>query len=103
LTAVFSTQIELDGRGVAWVAGTGVKVAEIVLDKIAWGWSPEEIHFQHPHLSLAEIHAALTYYYENQSAIDAQIANSIEESAALAARVSDPAFRRALVDLKRSR
>lgn len=101
MTAVFSTQIELDGRGVAWVAGTGVKVAEIVLDKIAWGWSPEEIHFQHPHLSLAQIHAALTYYYENQCAIDAQIANGIEESAALAARVSDPAFRRALADLKR--
>ena len=40
-----------------------MKVTEVVLDKIAYGWSPEEIHFQHPHLSLAQIHAALTYYY----------------------------------------
>jgi hypothetical protein len=33
--------------------------------------SPEEMHFQHPHLSLAEIHAALAYYYENQKQLDA--------------------------------
>ncbi|HEX9781491.1 MAG TPA: DUF433 domain-containing protein [Opitutaceae bacterium] len=52
MTAAFATQIEIDERGVAWLGGTQVKVAEIVLDKIANGWSPEEIHFQHPHLSL---------------------------------------------------
>lgn len=38
--------------GVAWLAGTKVKVVEVGLDKVARGWSPEEIHFQHPHLSL---------------------------------------------------
>ena len=59
MTAFFTTRIELDGRGVAWIDGTKVKVAEVVLDKIAYGWSPEEIHFQHPHLSLAQIYAAL--------------------------------------------
>jgi hypothetical protein len=31
-----------------------------VLDKIAYGWIPEEMHLQHPHLSLAQIHAALS-------------------------------------------
>ena len=39
-------QIEIDSQGVAWLAGTQVKVVEIVLDKLAHGWSPEEIHFQ---------------------------------------------------------
>ena len=48
MTAALATQIEIDDRGVAWVGGTQVKVTEIVLDKIAYGWSPEEIHFQHP-------------------------------------------------------
>ena len=64
MTATFATQIDIDDQGVAWVAGRKVKVAEIVLDKIAYGSSPEEIHFQHPNLSLAKIHGALTYYYE---------------------------------------
>jgi uncharacterized protein (DUF433 family) len=102
VTAAFSTQIEIDGQGVAWVGGTKVKVTEIVLDKLAYGWSPEEIHFQHPHLSLAQIHGALTYYYENQSQFDAQIRRRLEEADQLAVQASDPEFRRKLIDLKRS-
>ena len=102
MTAAFATQIELDSRGVAWIAGTRVKVTEIVKDMIAFGSSPEEIHFQHPHLSLAHIHAALTYYYENQQEVDGQIQRTLDESDELAGRVSDPEFRRKLVNLKRS-
>lgn len=103
MTASFATQIELDDRGIAWIGGTKVKVTEVVLDKIAYGSSPEEIHFQHPNLSLAQIHGALTYYYENQDQIDEQIRRGLDESDKLAAEVSDPEFRRRLVDLKRSR
>ena len=102
MTATFATQIDLDDRGVAWIGGTKVKVTEVVLDKVAHGWSPEEIHFQHPNLSLAQIHAALTYYYENQNGIDEQIRRGLEESDRLVAAVSDPEFRRRLVGLKRS-
>jgi len=102
VTAVFATQIELDSQGAAWISGTKVKVLEIVLDKMAYGWSPEEIHFQHPHLSLAQIHGALTFYYENQSHLDAQIRQRLDQAASLAAQASDPAFRRRLAALKRS-
>jgi uncharacterized protein (DUF433 family) len=100
VTAVFATQIELDGQGVAWIGDTRVKVIEVVLDKIAYGWSPEEIHFQHPHLSLAQIHGALTYYYEHQSELDAQIRQGLDETDKLAAAVSDAEFRRKLSDPK---
>jgi uncharacterized protein (DUF433 family) len=101
VTATFATQIELDDRGMAWIAGTKVKVIEVVLDKIAYGSSPEEIHFQHPNLSLAQIHGALTYYYENQDKVDEQIRRGLEVSDKLAARVSDAEFRRKLLHLKR--
>jgi uncharacterized protein (DUF433 family) len=74
-----TTQIEIDARGVAWVAGANTKVKEIVLDKLAYGWSPEEMHFQHPHLSMAQIHAALAYYYENQDKLDDEIRRDLEE------------------------
>jgi uncharacterized protein (DUF433 family) len=102
VTAAFATQIDLDDRAIAWIAGTKVKVTEVVLDKIAYGSSPEEIHFQHPHLSLAQIHGALTYYYEDQDEVDAQIGRGLEESERLAAHVSDPEFRRKLGNLNRS-
>jgi len=49
------------------------EVVEVVLDKMAYGWSPEEMHRQHPHLSMAQIHAALSYYYEHQDEVDADI------------------------------
>jgi uncharacterized protein (DUF433 family) len=101
VTATFSTQIELDSRGIAWIAGTKVKVIEVVLDKIAYGSSPEEIHFQHPHLSLAQIHGALTYYYENQARIDEQIRRGLDDSHQLASDVSDAEFRRKLTSSKR--
>ena len=102
MTASFTTQIELDGRGIAWIGGANVKVMEVVLDKIAYGSSPEEIHFQHPNLSLAQIHGALTYYYENQDKVDEQIRRGLEESDELAGRLSDAEFRRKLGNLKRS-
>ena len=102
MTATFATQIELDDRGIAWIAGTKVKVIEVVLDKLAYGSSPEEIHFQHPNLSWAQIHGALTYYYENQGKVGEQIRHGLEESDKLVALCSDPDFRRKLGNLKRS-
>ena len=49
----------LDDAGRAWIDQTNVKVIEVVRDHLAYGWSPEEIHWQHPHLDLAQIYAAL--------------------------------------------
>jgi hypothetical protein len=51
---------------------------------------------------LAQIHGALTYYYENQDKIDEQIKRGLEESDGLAEQVSNPEFRRKLANLKRS-
>jgi uncharacterized protein (DUF433 family) len=101
MTAVFSTQIELDDDGVAWIGGTRTKVIEVVLDKMAHGWSPEEIHFQHPHLALAQIYAAFTYYYENESELNRQIRRGLEEADRLSTQLSDPDFRQKLANLKR--
>jgi uncharacterized protein (DUF433 family) len=61
----------LDERGVAWLDDTNVKVVEVVLEHLAHGASPEEIRDQHRgYMTLAQIHAALSYYYDNQPALD---------------------------------
>jgi uncharacterized protein (DUF433 family) len=49
------------------------RVAMIVLDCQGRGWSPEEIVRQYSYLTLAEVHAALTYYYDHQSEIDLEL------------------------------
>ena len=94
------TTIEIDAAGVAWIGGTRTKVAEVVMDRQAHGWSPEEIHFQHPHLSMAQIHSALAYYFENQAEIDAWIKRDVAEADRLAAQLSDPEFRKRLLEAK---
>lgn len=70
--------IAVDERGVPVLADTGTKVIEIVLDKLAYGWSAEEIHYQHPHLSLGQIHSALAYYWDHQDELDADIQRRLE-------------------------
>lgn len=80
-----------DAVGVAWIDLTCVKVVEVALDHVAYGWSAEEIHRQHPLLSLGQIHAALGYYYDHQPAFDAQMAEGLAEADRLAAAtVSSP-------------
>ena len=65
--------IELKSSGVAYVAGTQTKVVEIALDRIAHHWDADEIRRQHPHLSLAQIYAALAYYSDHKEELDRQI------------------------------
>ena len=69
---------------------------EVVLDKLAHGSSPEEIHFQYPHLSLAQIHAAFAYYYDHQTELDAEIQRRWEEVNALAAQEAETPLRKRL-------
>lgn len=96
MSSVTVTHIDLDERGVAWITGANTKVIEVVLDKLAYGWSPEEIHFQHPTLSLAQIHAALAYYYDHQAELDAEIMRQLKEVEALAEAAKDSPGRRRL-------
>ncbi len=56
----------------AFVAGHRVRVQDIVL----WneeGLSADEIVARVPTISLADVHAALAYYYDHREAIDRQI------------------------------
>src|SRR3989442_2384683 len=73
MVAVLNSLIEIDEKGIPWISGANTKVVEVVLDKLAHNSSPEEMHEQYPHLSLAQIHAALSYYYEHQAEVDADI------------------------------
>lgn len=79
MTTIAPPHIRRDDRGAVWIDETNVKVIEVVLDRMAYGWSTEEIHFQHPDLSLAQIHAALAYYYDHQSEMDEEIAGQEDQ------------------------
>ncbi len=54
------------------IEGSRITVRHIVIDYRA-GMTPEEMLEDKPHLSMAKIYAALTYYYANKAEIDADI------------------------------
>ena len=56
-----------------------VRVAMIVMDYLAYGWSPDEIRRQHPHPTLAEVHSAVGFYYDHQDEVDSEITTELEE------------------------
>jgi uncharacterized protein (DUF433 family) len=70
--------ISVDDRGIAVISGTTMKVVELVTAQKAYGWSPEEIHFQHPYLTMSQIHSALAYYWDYQTEIDTDIQRRFE-------------------------
>ena len=88
--------ISLDANGVARIGNTGIKVIEVALDHVGYGWSAEEIHRQHPHLSLAQTHAALAFYYDYQAEFDKEIAASLAHAEKMAAESADSPGRRKL-------
>jgi uncharacterized protein (DUF433 family) len=96
MSTTVASHIVLDDRGRPCVEGTNTKVVEIVLDKLAYGWSAEEIHRHHPHLPMAKIHAALSYYYDHQAEIDAEIDRQEREFDELRAATAESPLRQRL-------
>ncbi len=80
LTDIGTLIVETPGvcGGRARLVGTGVSIRRIA----GWykmGRSPEEIADQYGHLNLAQVHAALAYYYANRDQIDLELAEEEAE------------------------
>ena len=82
-TSTSYEHIVLDESGVPWIVGANTKIVELVSEVQAYGWSPAELHFQHPHLSLGQIHSALAYYWDHKDEIDADVQRRLEEAETL--------------------
>ena len=99
MQAIQTSHIYLDEEGRAWIDDTNTKVIEVVLDKLAYGWGAEEIHEQYPYMSLAQIHAALAYYYDHQAEMDAEIERQEQEINALMEKAKDSPLRKRLREM----
>lgn len=96
---IHSAHIRLDARGVAWIDDTNTKVIEVAQDMIAHGWSPAEIHFQHPHLSMAQIHSALGYYFDHQAELDEVMHESLRRADQLRDQAVESPLRKRLREM----
>ncbi len=77
------------GGPVAWIKGTRTAVRTVVYYH-RLGWSADEIRAQFPHLHLAQIYDALSYYYDHQQNIEEELERE-SEAALLRASTDTPA------------
>lgn len=63
-------------NGQPCIAGTGVRVADVAIATIFHARLPDEIASDYQ-VSLAQVYAALAYYYEHKTAIDEAIREQI--------------------------
>jgi uncharacterized protein (DUF433 family) len=56
------------------LAGTRITVRTVVIASLLHGQTPEELLQHYPHLTLAAIHDALSYYYDHRETVDREIA-----------------------------
>jgi uncharacterized protein (DUF433 family) len=55
------------------ITNTRIRVQDIVIYYDRFGQSAEEIVNRYPQLSLADVYAALAYYFDHREAMDAQM------------------------------
>ena len=79
-TVLQSYIVQEDGicGGQPRVAGTRLKVQHIALEYDRLGWTPDQICDAHPGIGLAEVHAAISYYYDHKEEIDRAIREDAE-------------------------
>ncbi len=68
MTAVINNHIEITQGicgGKPRIAGHRIKVQNIVIWYERMGMSPDEIVYHYSSITLADVHAALTYYYDH--------------------------------------
>ncbi len=63
-----------NGQPRAYVAGTRIRVQDIYVHAEVHGQTADEIVAGFPHLTLAQVHAALAYYFDHQDEIQKEIA-----------------------------
>lgn len=57
------------------IAGTRIKVKHIYVWVEQMGKTPAQVVSEHPHLSMAQVHAALAYYWSHRDEIHQDIEN----------------------------
>jgi len=92
MSTISYPHIEIDADGVAIISGTTTKVIEIVQDHLAHHWHAEDICRQYPYLSPAQVHAALTYYYDHQKEMEEEIDRRRRRVAEIKAKRADGAI-----------
>ena len=86
---------KVDGESARLERWPRIRISQLVMDYLAFGWSPDEMFRQHPYLSSAEAHAAMAYYHDHQAEIDDEAERElIQVDRSLARKLRSPLVQR---------
>jgi hypothetical protein len=95
-------QIRTDDRGVPWLTDTQIKVREIVLDFLCYGWSALRIfHALGATIPLSKIHAAFTYFDNHRSEVLKEIEEADRYAAEMREKLGQPPVVERLLALRK--
>jgi uncharacterized protein (DUF433 family) len=90
MSTEIATHIEIRqnraGQDRAYIAGSRIRVQDIYGYAELQGLSPDQIVEQLPHLTLGQIHAALSYYFDHREQILSEIREDEEFARAMRTR-----------------
>lgn len=66
--------VEAAGGPKARIAGHRIRVQDVVIWHEKLGMSPDEIVYHHPTITLADVYAALAYYWDHRDEVEQAIA-----------------------------
>lgn len=96
LTATEYKYVELDEKNAPLIAGTTMKVVELITSVKAYGWTPEELFQSYPHLTLSKIYSALSYYWDHKEELDADMQRRFEYAEKLRLEAGESALAKKL-------
>lgn len=90
MTLTAYKHIAMNNKGVPVIEGTGFKVTRLVAERWAHGLSPEELQFQHPQLTLAQVYSALAFYEDHRELVDALFREGEAKAESLREQLDSP-------------
>ena len=92
-----------DSKGTLWIDDSGYRVLDLAAEHLAHGWSADVLQENHPDLSLAQIHAALAWFYDHEEEMRQEMLRREASAAPLLAEIEASPLQRRFRETKAAR
>ena len=92
-----------DSKGTLWIDDSGYRVLDLAAEHLAHGWNAEILQENHPDLSLAQIHAALAWFYDHEEEMRREMHHREAGAAKLLSEMEESPLQRRLREVKAAR
>ena len=92
-----------DPKGVFWIDDSGYRVIDLVSEHLAHGWGADLLQENHPDLSLAQIHAALAWFYDHEAEMRREIDLRENRAISLLAEIGESPLQKRLCAIEAAR